>query len=354
MKKTLLFFRLLAKRQLNNVFFVLILVLIPVSSFVMSRFSGETDEKNNRVALYARDEDETAKNTIEELLLTDSIYEFSLCKDEDELIESVQKGDYQCGYIFDENISDRIINGKYKGNIIAVYRSGSILEKAVRETFFSVFFKQVARIIALDYIEDSNEFPEMSEEFLMYFDGTYDLYQNSDITFNINFETMQEQGSFETAKVIEAKPAAFPLRGIMAVLVMTGALLGLYGWLSDKEKGVFIPMRNDFVTISRALYVFVLVVMLGICAVVSIILCGAGQNAGKETGSMLLYVIVLVFICFVMSYIIRKSTTILSAMPVILIGSIIVCPVFVDISSFVPVFKVVRYFFIPYYYLILF
>lgn len=351
MKKIMLWLWLLTKRQLKNVFFLMIVVLVPVLSFVASRVDSLSQETQNRAALYARDDDKIAAGTIEELLTADSSYEFYLCGSEEELIDEVRDGNAQCGFIFDDKLTERIEKGKYKGNLIIVAKKNSILADTIRETVFAAYFKEFAKKTGLDFIASNEKFSQMDPEGLEQFEGAYEQYREGSGTFKVSFETMDGADSFAETQVIETTAVKFPLRGIMAVLIMTGTMMGLLGWLSDREKGVFAPMKHDFIVLSRLFYVLIPTAFLGISTIISLMACGENVSLGHEIMTMAGYVVLLTVIGTFFSFLIRKSSAVISAMPVFIIGSLLICPVLIDLTLYVPVLKWIRYLFVPYYYM---
>lgn len=354
MKKIGLWCWLLTKRQLKSIFFLFILLLIPVTAFVTARMEGFNETEEIRVALYARDNDELAANTINDLLKDTDCYIFYLCASEEDLIQAVQTGEAECGYIFVENITNRVAKEKYKNNIIQVKKTGSFLADSINETIFSSFFKFFTREMMLNYVKNSEKFSQMDQEGLVQLDGTYDYYLNDNGTFHVEFKMLGDGTDFLETEIIETEDMTFPLRNVMSVLVMLGAVLGVLNWQMDKEAGVFAPMKYDFVTISRPLYVAIPTVLLAVCAFCSMAVSRTMEFYGREFAVMAAYVILLTATGVLATYVIRKSTWIVSALPVLMIGSLILCPVFIDLSVYIPVLKYAQKLFLPYYYMIMF
>lgn len=354
MKKIGLWCWLLTKRQLKNVFFLFILLLIPLTAFVTARVDGFHETEETRVALYARDDDELAGNTINDLLKDTDCYIFYQCASEEELMKAVKTGEAECGYIFAENITNRVAKEKYKNNIIQVKKTGSFIADSVNETVFSSFFKFFTREMMMNYVKNNEKFAQMDPEGFVQLDGTYDYYLNGNGTFHVEFKMLGDGTDFLETEIIEAEDMTFPLRNIMAVLVMLGAVLGVLNWQMDKEAGVFAPMKYDFVRISRPLYAVIPTVLLAVCALCSMAAAQTMDFYGREFAVMAGYVILLTAAGVLATYVIRKSTWVVSALPVLIIGSLILCPVFIDLSVYIPALKYAQKLFLPYYYMIMF
>lgn len=354
MKKIGLWCWLLTKRQLKNIVFLLILLLIPVTAFITARLDGFQETEEIRVALYARDDDKFAEDTINDLLKDTDCYVFERYASEEELVQAVKTGKAECGYIFAENITNRVAKGKYKNNIIQVKKANSFIADSVNETVFCSFFKFFTRQMMLNYVKDNEKFAQMNPEGFLQLDGTYDYYLNGNGTFRVEFMLLGDGKDLSVTETIEAGNPAFPLRNIMAVFIMTGTALGVLSWLLDREAGVFAPMKYDFMKISRILYTAIPTVLLGICALCSMAAAKTMTFYVREFLVMMGYVMVLTAAGVLATYIIRKSTWVVSALPVLMIGSIILCPVFIDLSIYIPELKYVQKLFLPYYYMIMF
>lgn len=354
MKKVLLWFWLLTKRQLKSVFFLILLILIPLLSWIVSGMDSLKEEQVNRVALFTRDEDEISMAAVSDLLSGSDCYEFHVCGSEEELMEEVRTGKSECGYIFNDKISERIEKEKYKECIIIVRKENSILADAVSETVFASFFKEFCRKTAIDYVKNNEKFAGMDPEGLIQLEGTFENYLIGNGTFKVEFEMLGEESSFAKTQIIETQAMSFPLRNVMAVLIMAGSMLGVLNWLLDREMGVFAPMRHDFICLSRPLYVFIPSALLGISTIFSMIAIGENSSILHEILAMLFYVILLTIVGTFCCYFLKKSFTVISAMPVLIIASLLVCPVFIDLSLYLPVIGILRKIFVPYYYMISF
>ena len=354
MKKIGLWCWLLTKRQLKNTMFLLILLLIPVTAFITSRIDGFQESETLLVALYARDDDEMAVDTIENLLADTDTYSFYLCGSQEELMQDVQKGRAECGYIFGENITERVTQENYKNNIIQVKKKGSVIADSVNETVFCSFFRFFTKNMILEYVKNNEKFAGMDSDGLLQLSGAFDSYLAGNQTFHVEFRVLGSGEGFLETEVLEAGSASFPLKNVMAVLMMTGALLGVLGWLSDKERGVFTPMRYDFVTISRTLYVLVPTMLLAVCSLCAMAAAGTMTSLGREILAMFVYVILLTVVGMLATYFVKRSIWIVSAFPVLVIGSLILCPVFIDLSVYIPGIRYVQKLFLPYYYMAMF
>lgn len=354
MKKIFVWFCLICRRQLKSKIFIFLLVAVPFAAFAVSNMEEFGEKPDNYIALLPADDDENALNTINALINNTNGYDFYLCGTRDELMDDVRSNKAECGYIFNENITDMIKNGTYKKCITVVYRENSILKNTVNETVFSEFFKYFSKVFVMDYVEKSEEFAGIDSGYMELLEGTYDKYLNGAETFGVIFEELGDGEDFSDTQVIEGGNVTFPLRGVMAVLAMAGMLLGVLAFDADREKGVFCAMPYNFINTARAIYVIVPSIFITASMVISVFVSGNSEGICKEIAAAALYVILLAFAGVIVSFILRRSFFVAVFLPLSVMLALAVCPVFIDIAQYVPQMGVLRYIFVPYYYMVMF
>ena len=102
------------------------------------------------------------------------------------------------------------------------------------------------------------------------------------------------------------------------------------------------------------LYVAIPAVLFGISALLTLALSGSFTNFGIEVLSMLMLIGLTIIFGQLMIVITRNSKICIAAIPGIIVGCLIFCPVFITASNYLPAAKVVEKLFVPYYYLNIF
>ncbi len=354
MKRMCLWLWLLTKRQLKSVLFLILLLAVPAVTFFVSENQVFSEASVNGVALFCMDDDPVALKTVELVCSMDSGYDFYLCDSKDAVYEAVLNEEAVCGYIFNEDISRLIVEEKYNDHITVVKNRGDLVSDMINEVVFSAYFKEFTRVVTIDYIRNNEKFDAVFEEAIAQFNGAYDIYVNGNGTFKVEFESLGIEGDFSNTEAIDGGAMTFPLRGVMAVLIFMGALLGAVNWLSDSEKGVFKTLGYDFVNLSRFFYCGIPAGLLGISALASLLLGGQSVGAVREMLVMAGYVAAVLAFGALCTVFMKKSSVMVSVIPVIIMASLLVCPVFIDLSVYVPAVGLVRKVFLPFYYIIMF
>ena len=90
-----------------------------------------------------------------------------------------------------------------------------------------------------------------------------------------------------------------------------------------------------------------------VSAFICLTISGNLRGIGREWAALLVYGLMTLLFSYILLMTVRSPLVISGLIPFFILGSLIICPVFADLSVFVPVLGVLRRFFLPYYYLIM-
>jgi len=351
MKKIVLWFFLLLKRQLKNIALLIFLIGLPLCAFIISHIPKATESVPPRIGIVLLDQDSTSVNTANSLISDTSVLEFYICNSYDELYQNIENKDTDCGYIFSKDLTRQLDSTSYKGCITLIKNSSEFISSLSNEIVFSALFRVYGKNIATNYINGSSLFSSIKAHAIQMTNEKYDYYVNGAATFHIDFDTLSNNGDISNLNPIEIEKSSFPIRGILAILIFVAGLFGCVQWLKDSESGVFDPMSYSFQRISRILYIIIPTLLFAISSLITIYLANVQVSPWIELKSMVLYIILIIVFCLLLSYFIKKSTLLISLIPIFIIGSLVLCPIFINISAFLPVTNILNKLFIPYYYL---
>ncbi len=326
----------LTKNTIKNKAFLALMLLIPVLCFTLGQIVfGASGDEVPVILLYAEREDDFTTAVMEDLLGESDGYIFEEASSEEEVENSVRDHTALCGYVMKKNQLERILDGKTRGNVISVERTGNIKSDIVREIFFSAYYKEYTRFYTPYYLDLSDEDTEA-------FVSNYDDLMNSSV-FNYSIEELESD-----SEPNEKTPYGRNLVGIMLCLFV---MLLIVDFIDDKNSGILYPVKPSLRVLFRLLYFVIPVFMLLPFSLLGVILEGVRTEIIHELVSLVLYAFMLSILGTLFSYVITKRHIIIGVIPVITILFIIVCPTFLDLSMFVPVIKVLRYLCPPYYYM---
>lgn len=331
---------LLNKRLFKKYSFLLILCMVPLLVAGMRLAAGE-ESGIVRVALCLRNpEDELSSRIVRNFMDNRGILRYVSCDSEEEARTMVAACEVNAAWIFPENMEESLrqaaSHGMVEPVVTVVERENKITLVFTREILCSAIFPYFSYLVYEDFVRDDLGMTELSDEELR---RTYE-------------ETLMEGNLFQMAYLNgemedEDNYLLTPLRGMLALwFVLCGLASSMY-YVQDQQRGTFakIPNRNHIwmaFGMSAVLLSDAVAALLIACR-----LAGVFTTWPREILSALLFAgSTLVF-----SNLVRLSCRTMermgSCIPVLLIGMLVLCPVFFNLNQF----RVLQYLLPPYYYL---
>ena len=330
---------MLLKKQIKNREFLVMLILLPVACaiFYNIRFKNHTEDEIT-VYLYARTEDIIAGKIIKNLCeeYDSEGYKFQVVQCEDVIYESVRNSDVECGYIFEENLSDRIKNGIMDGNIILVERMGSAHTDIINEMVFSTYFKEYVKEYTLAVLDGEKE---QEDEFVEKYEQSLEEWTQKFIMKQIPTNGKENSES----KDVVSK--------LLAIIIFLYAMLCMDQFQKDRAHGILIPVPNNKILLFRMIYFGISLFLVGGSAYIGMLFAKEHENLLWQGVHLLFYVTVLAILCTVVSSLVQSRQVILGMIPVVTIFHLVVSDVFFDLSYYLPIIKILRYLCIPQYYM---
>lgn len=340
-------FFLLTKRQLKNPAFILLLLLLPVLSFFISRTeNSDTSENGYRIALYAAGRDSFTEDLFSKLSASSSsVFSFYCTADEAAAVEDVVSGQAEFAYIFPADYTASFLSGNYRRKI-KVYRSPSSLPAALpHEVVFAAIFETLGDEIAFHYIEETASFKELLPVFSTALPPLYHRLSEGSSLFAADYETLASAGAENSTG--KEPSVSFPVRGLLSVLLFTSGLCGGVTLLQDRQKKL--PVSGVFSVCPIIVPVFLLL----LSGYLSLMLSGNLKEPFLELVLLLFYLVLIAAYVRVLCFFLKGSFWLTAAIPAFTLASLIFCPVFMDISTLLPAASLLEKLFPPYYYLML-
>lgn len=326
------------------------------------------DAKNSRIGL-AGVTSGIAQNIADRLMQKSDVYQFTTYEDPEELEQAVEAGELECGFVFTEDFTKRYEEGSFTDSITYVYTPFTTKGLAVKETVYGA----VLELYGEKLLQQNEEtiVGQSSEEISAMLADRYEYYLNSDAIFHTEVIYVEADGATEGG----VRGSVSDLRGrdedvdadvdridnvdqnrnqsenqsgiadhqidtenivrgmISCMIFLTVYLAGTsckeeknQRFLSQLEKGKRRRYECAGMLAAATPMMFV------------------GMAISTEILKMLLLIAVSILFTACAMCIWKKDTGMLSALPVLLLLQIIICPVFFDIVVYVPAVKYIRYF----------
>lgn len=352
MNKMGTWFWLSCKRQLKKPFFFLLLFLLPVGMWLFHRAESEDSGKIS-IALFT-DGDEWNQKVAETLMEEEHSFEFYLCETREKLMDDVAAGRAECGYSFSAGLRSLLESGDYKRSIRVTVSPSTVAAALSTETVFAGLFRVYGRELLEQYAMEGAAFETARDEeadpgaVWTEVEALYERYLADGSTFAFRYETV---GGGTVRQ--DSAAVSFPVRGIGAVFIFVMGLSAAVTAGEDEARGLFAAMASPKKRAAQAVQLSSSVFLACVSVFFSLPASGTFRGAGKEAAALAVYAVLNVLFSGIILRLVRNPLVISGLIPFFILGSLTVCPIFADLSVFVPVLTVLRRFFLPWYYLIL-
>lgn len=351
MKKILTWILLFQKRILKKPMFQITILLIPILLFLLFTFNKSSDSLV-RVALISGN-DEYSQNFVKDLLdSSNHVISYYQCYDESQMRNDVLTGKAECGYIMPDDMPRKIAqfsSKKKQGIITAIVKKESISTKIVNEIIYGRLFSERAYPVLKDFINEKQPDRLTSAEDEKMYDA-FSKYLIEPLMFSFEYadgsknDLLNNDDSSHNYYML-------PVRGILSVLILVSSMSGVLMLSNDDRKNTWGFIRLSKRPAFNYFYIFMSILPIAICSLAAIFITGISTNVLNEIRLMVLYALLLTGFSSLLKALIKNIYVLCSLIPVTVLLSLIICPVFIDIGSIVPQARFIRLFLPTNYYL---
>lgn len=362
------------------------------------------DTKNSSIGLVGVTSGIT-QTIADRLMQKRNVYQFTTYEGTEELEQAVEAGELECGFVFDKEFAKQYEEGSFTDSITYVYTPFTTKGMAVRETVYGTVLELYGEKLLQQNQETI--VGQSSEEISAMLADRYEYYLNSDAIFhteviyvetdagmesdlrraepgsdgqngdadwpengkpnhnqNHNQNSNQNSNQNRNQNRIAGQPADMEklIRGVISCMIfLTVYLSGAsckeeknQHFLSILEKG----RRRSYECagmLAAATPMMLVGTGLSCLTILQSEMLDAASGAGFVTATgigmvivteilqMLLLIVVSILFTACTMCIWKKDMGMLSALPVLILLQIIICPVIIDMAVYVPVVKYIRY-----------
>lgn len=289
-------FLICLKRDLKNIFFLIILIIMPLMALGFNALDGSISKKP-AVGLYFNCNHDYIFNR-----LNSKTVDFLIYNNKDNMAEDISLGKIDSGYVFEEKFDKAFESLDFKESVDYIVSASSALQPVTNEFIYKEILKEITPEIADSFFEGKIAADKYYEEFL-----------NSDSVFNIEFEIVNNN--------VNEDKKGYSISNIFAVFIMIGTLMTAVNVIKDRKKGIRI---YNFIYILSTAFILMLS---GICA-----MAVSGELLISSIPLYALYIISISILSYISAFI-NNAEIVCGILPVITILSFIICPVVFDIGS---------------------
>lgn len=284
---------------------------------------------NNTVIGLCNKDGKLAQDIVENLQNQESVFQFETYENEKEMQQAVLSGKLESGFIFEEGLEQDLKKGKTKKLITAITTPLTTKGAVAQETVFAAFLERYSEEILLE--QEEQVFGRESEEISEVLLEKNQEYLNSDELFRIDFEEIASN-----AERVEKEAGTFPVRGTAVLLIFVMILIE-HGKKFEQRDCVFEKAltKREKIYFEFLRYVSAVTIP-AFVGLILILATGNGAFILKEILGMMLFVVVLGIWMLFVGKLFRNGTTYASWIMTLVIGNLLLCPVFVNVATYVP------------------
>ncbi|MCI9558332.1 hypothetical protein D3Z55_02495 [Clostridiaceae bacterium] len=382
MRRIWMWFYLSCKRHVLKGAFLVVLMLLPVGAFWIYCMQNK-EQGGIRIAVCREKEEDQRKETgsslgqgtktrqagneeggeLEQKLVAaltgrpadEGLFQFYECENERQVREEVASRRAECGYVIGAGLKERLDRKNYK-RVIRVYSAPSTIAAYLSsETVFAALIELYDRDLFVQYIQKvgDNEAWEHPDQLAKRAGQLYDQWLGNGSTFHFTYETVGQGKMPEEDSLLE-KEMVFWVRGIVAVYVFVAGLYGAAMSLKDEKKGLFLQIPYKSRTLCQMAAMAAPVFLAAVSGLAAVWAGNCSQALGYELAVMTAYGAAVVVFSWGVRLVCGREELVCCLIPFFLVGSLVFCPVFLDIGKYMPEFRLWGRLFLPGYYIRMF
>lgn len=362
-KQYIIWLRLLAKRLWKQPAYIGLIMLIPILGCVFGL--AEQESAGGTVVSVCVEEGVWSSRIVDGLQKqeTDSILEFLFCDDAAAAEQSVVGGTADCGFVIPSNIEEVVLDEDWRKSITVYETSASSITGMAKERISGVVFRLYSEQRYREYMGN------ISEDIVDFAQEAYESHLIDGSTFGFRYVNYDQYSQSNYDTTVTSDMFVFPIKGVFAVIIFISGMCGMLEYDTDRREKRFVRMAPNILTYIVDVWmptVFVSFAVL-ICLWISdgVRLMGGQFSTGvmlsvwdfgmwvSQIGRLIAYQCIIVLYCCILGIILRRQETVAVAIPILSLGSLVCAPVFIRLSTYVPLFAVLEKLFPVTYYLMM-
>jgi hypothetical protein len=373
--------------------FAALLIMIPLIGLGLSLLEQEDTGGAVAAVCVAKSEwSEQIKSSLQAAGENGGVIQYVCYDSEEEVQRAVLTSQADCGFVIENDIAERVRKDDWWECIRVYTTESSSITGMAKERIAGVIFKLYSEERYQDYMEEvSEKLPDTANknadigknaetdtaEIVRFAQQAYETHLADGSTFSFTYDDQDSQYSVDSNDndSIENDSSVFPVKGVFAVLIFISGMCGMLEYERDKREQCFNRLAPNWMTYIVNIWTisFLASVAVYLCLWltdalryyanisasyskpdIAVILSGTwNMNTWlHQAAALLAYQWIIVLYCCILRVILRRQETIAAAIPILALCSLVCAPVFVRLSLYVPVFKVLEKLFPVTYYLI--
>lgn len=336
MRKFLTWLRLLFKRQLKKISLYVILAVLIIACIGI-RYVAQHFSVNIDIGVVNQDDGNVSAMIEKGLYEHNGLVTFVKYENRAELVAAVQSGEVYGGYVFKPEFSRKLLEGDTEEIIEALATPNNIITGISNEMFFSFVMKELSYEELVQDTIDTGLFKKLTEEEIREeLRKYYDINLANGSTFSLSYENTPEdyEGKFTSIDILDYISPV--IVGLVGLMIFIGGLCGTINYYDDRKNGSLILLKPILKQLIAVIEIAIPVFIVTIAGIFILIGTGMEQSFGGTVLKYAIYDFIVIIYCYILKTIIRRKEIFISLIPVLILMSILFCPVFTNVASMSP------------------
>ena len=322
---------LLNKRFLKTPVFVLLLLLLPLSAFLLNKASNGSDIGIKVGYTLPSSADEYTLKAADEAFSGDTLVKYSKYSSEALLEDAVSSGKISVGFVLPSDLTEsfrEFEKGKaVKKQIKVIVKKNTVVSRLITELVFGKLFARISCQITKNYIArmDKGAFKNEADEEV--FSKIYEKNRPTASVFSVEYSDTNE------SKPVEVPLLASPVRGLNSIFLLILGFAAAFYYIRDDKNGLFVWFSRRTQVFLRFFYIFLPVFDASIVMLASLYFSGSFTSWGREVPLLLAYAVGTAAFSSFLCALLNDEALLAGAMPLVLLATFVLCPVFISVNA---------------------
>ena len=345
MKRTLAWCRILGKRQLKRPSFIAILLCMAILAISLRIISKDVTAS---ISVGYVSNDAAIQDNLN---AHEGIIKFKEYTSAEELKKAVSSSSIQCGYIFDDDFTDKLLESNTTELVELIEVPQNVISMLSNVVIIATVMDTMACEILVEDVLNQEIFAGISAEDIESLKNYYEMYSSNGSTFSFDYNALYEDYKGSSNSINIFSYLVTPVRGIVAIFVFIIALTSGLSWYKDKNNNTYANIPLSKRPFLKLLNISIPTVIAMFTGFLSLLLAGICDNYLDEIFTMSIYGLLCIVFTYILSSIFNEYIY-CGLIPVFILGSIICCPIFFNLANIIPAIKYLQNIFMPTYYFI--
>ncbi len=340
MKQTMIWLVLWCKRLVKKPLLLFTILLMPLTTLFLQQCSTRQDAML-RVALCldpSAPQDSASTASIEFMehmtSLSDASISFYICHDKNELVRDVKSKKASCGYLIPTNLEEKIPAYVQQGTpfLTVIRGKKDATTQIVDEIVLSKNYGAIAYHILEEFLKKNTDTTPDSKKLM----ETFQSNTSNELLFQFEYLSGEEHAILQKKSI---GILMLPLRGILAAILLLACMAGELLCFQDQAEGKYHPMSHKQQRLATLYSLLIPGIAACIAALASIKIAGISDSIFRELPAMACYLFACLGLASLLGKLLPSQSIYLASMPIMLLLSLLLTPVFIDLGDLLPAMK---------------